>query len=38
MGVTSIEISATSLTEIAKLKNIIAKGLKHKNSVKIIRS
>ena len=38
MGVTSIEISAISLTEIAKLKNIIEKGLKRKNSVKITRS
>ncbi|MDM1302048.1 hypothetical protein [Acinetobacter indicus] len=38
MGVKSIEISATSLTEIAKLKNIIEKGLKRKNSVKITRS
>ena len=38
MGNTNIEISATSLTETAKLKNIIEKELKRKNSVKIIRS
>lgn len=38
MSAASIEIRATSLTEMAKLKNIIERELKRKNSVKITRS